>query len=137
MIHSKLAMMRKLCITLLALCFVMKTFSQDSLQTNKYYLQRSKQQKSIAKILLIGGGVITVLGIALSTSKQGTLNEFNSGALIASIGTASMIGSIPLFSAASRNKRKANLMIGTVNTPLVIPFGIGKKLIKLGIAISI
>lgn len=85
--------------------FCQQTDPKHSL-TQQDYLQKSKKQKTAAWILL-GGGVVLAVGapiLAISSdwSKQGTGYDVAFYA-----GCASILGSIPLFIAAGRNKRKA------------------------------
>jgi hypothetical protein len=79
-------------------------FSQSS--TQKDYLQKSKRQKTTAWVLLGGGFVVAVGSAILDVSSDWSKSE--TPYLVAiSTGGASMLGSIPLFIASGRNKRKA------------------------------
>jgi hypothetical protein len=78
------------------------------------YVQKSKHQKIAAWILLGGGVILTTAGTAKVISNTNLdpfngepLYKANSGDVLILVGTASMVGSIPLFIASSRNKRKA------------------------------
>lgn len=89
-------------ITTCSLC--QQTDSKHSL-TQQDYLQKSKKQKTAAWILLGGGAAIAVGAIILDVNSDWTKSE--TPYLVAlSVGGASMIGSIPLFIASGRNKRK-------------------------------
>ncbi|HVE61631.1 MAG TPA: hypothetical protein VNA26_07425 [Chitinophagaceae bacterium] len=82
---------------------------------NTDYQQKSKNQKTAAWIMLIGGTVATTIGFGVAVSggldcafgdprcgKDQTLAD-----VLAISGSAAMLGSIPLFIAAGRNKKKA------------------------------
>ena len=96
--------MKKISICILLLIFAATSFCQQtkSLQplTRKEYLAKSKTQKVFGFILL-GAGVTTLIII----SKGNT--DLNAVGPLAVIGTLSTLGSIPLFIASGRNKRKA------------------------------
>ncbi len=84
--------------------FCQQTDSSRSL-TPQDYLQKSKNQKTAARILLWGGAVVAVGAIILDVNSDWSKSE--TPYIVAfSTGCASMIGSIPLFLASKRNKRK-------------------------------
>jgi hypothetical protein len=82
-----------------------------------YYLKKSKSQKTAAWILLGGGALLTTVGIAVGVAETtevllGTFSteeqsSFSAGAALTFTGLAVMVGSIPLFIAAGKNRRKA------------------------------
>lgn len=82
--------------------------------TQTDFLRKSKNQKTAACVLLGIGTVVSMTGIAKVASNT-NLNPFNgepiykenSGDILLLIGTCAMLGSIPLFIAASKTKRKA------------------------------
>jgi len=85
--------------------FCQQTDFSQSL-TQKDYLQKSKKQKTAAWVLLGGGFALAVGGAILDASSDWTKSE--TPYLVAIfVGGASMVGSIPLFIASGRNKRKA------------------------------
>ena len=74
------------------------------------YVQKSKNQKIAGWILFGGGMILTAAGIskAISDNLLGEpLYETNTGEVLMLVGSASMLASIPLFIACSRNRRKA------------------------------
>lgn len=74
--------------------------------TQKDYLQKSKRQKTTAWTLLGGGFALAVGSSILDVSSDWSKSE--TPYLVAIFtGCASMLGSIPLFVASGRNKRKA------------------------------
>ena len=84
--------------------FCQQTDSSRSL-TSQDYLKKSKNQKTAAWILLGGGFALAVGASILDVSSDWSKSE--TPYLVAiSAGCASMLGSIPLFIAAGRNKRK-------------------------------
>lgn len=75
--------------------------------SQEFYLQKSKNQNSGAKVLLIGGAALIGGGLLIGDSKESTFSDAATGALIGAVGTLSCIGSIPLFIAANKNKNLA------------------------------
>lgn len=81
--------------------------------TQKDYLQKSKRQKTAAWVLLGVGVAVAVTAPILSLGNY--WNDFGNNSnesetpydVAFFIGCASMLGSIPLFIASGRNKRKA------------------------------
>lgn len=91
------------------------TTETPSLKTD--YLTKSKKQKTAAIVLVAGGGILTSIAAVISTREvvedfasifTGEETKKSAAVPILGIaGLAAMGGSIPLFIAASRNKRKA------------------------------
>lgn len=85
--------------------------------TSKDYLQKSKHQKTAAWILF-GGGSTLVLAGAISMNGEawgdaifgGDNSKINTGSTLFLAGLGCGLGSIPLFIAGARNKRKAEEM---------------------------
>lgn len=114
--------MKKQIVIMLLLAISVTTFSQsiDSLKpfTNSDYLKKSKRQQNAAWIFAGGGAVLlgTGLAIGLRDASDALLGLFEgetespsaTGEILFYTGTASLLASIPLFIAASKNKRKAN-----------------------------
>jgi hypothetical protein len=101
--------MRKFFICTMLLLMTASSFCQqtDANQslTRQDYLKKSKNQKTAAWILLGGGFALAVGASILDVSSDWSKSE--TPYLVAiSAGCASMLGSIPLFIAAGRNKRK-------------------------------
>ncbi|TMI96312.1 MAG: hypothetical protein E6H08_04635 [Bacteroidetes bacterium] len=71
------------------------------------YLVKSKNQKTAAWILLGGGAALIGTGFLIGDSKNSTFDDAVNGAFLGAIGTLSTIGSIPLFIASGKNKRRA------------------------------
>jgi len=82
-------------------------FSQDREQ----FLLKSKHQHDAALTLLIGGGALLaggiIWGITLTNTDNTSFAKLDGPGALALGGFAAMVGSIPLFIASSRNKKKA------------------------------
>jgi len=72
-------------------------------QTRQEYFQKSNNQR-IGGFVLLGAGIA---GIAAVSSGNAS---FNTTGTVALLGSAAILGSIPLFLAAHRNKKKAMRM---------------------------
>ena len=97
-------------MTALLLSSSFKTFSQAqpaeiTVSPKEELLKKSKSQKTAAFILL-GVGTATFF-IAGAQSASNILEKTSSSDAIAVVGLGAMVGSIPLFIAAKRNKNKA------------------------------
>lgn len=107
------------CLWLLTQTVVAQSADQPVL-SKADYLKKSKNQSTAAWILVGGGAAMvsvgTIIGItdgakALGSIFSGETEEpSNAGPILFYTGAAAMLGSIPLFIASSRNKRKANSM---------------------------
>jgi len=99
--------MKRIMICAMLLILAATSFSQTTEPTTPStpltsadYLKKSKAQKTFGFILL-GVGAVTLVSIS------GGNTDLNSVGTLAGIGVASALGSIPLFIASGRNKRKA------------------------------
>ena len=106
--------MKKALFVLMLVATVACGFSQHSNNAkppvNLGYIQKSKQQKIAGWILFGGGMILTTVGTAkvISDNLLGEpLYKTNTGEVLMLVGSASMLSSIPLFIACSRNRRKA------------------------------
>ena len=108
--------MRKIIVLMAALIAVNSLFSQqtqkDSVQhgTKDYYLQKSKRQKSGAWAFLIGGTALMGAGLLIGDSKNADFGQAGTGAVMFGLGFLADLGSIPLFIASSKNKKRAMKM---------------------------
>lgn len=105
--------MKKQLFFILLLTVAINSFSQSYPKKNpeskEYFLQKSKQQKTAAWILLSGGTVLFVGGYTLFVYEglQGDGVQSAKAKLdiaLFFVGGAAMISSVPLFIAAARNK---------------------------------
>jgi len=92
-----------------AASFSQQTNSQTAL-TKEDYLKKSKNQKTTAWVMLGGGAAFILVGDLIGNSKESSFSDAGTGFIIAGVGALSMLGSIPLFIASGRNKRKAMSM---------------------------
>src|SRR5205809_5902274 len=113
--------MKKILIFCLMLSFSGKAFSQvDTTAPNTSikadYLRKSKNQKTIAWVLLGSGTAMMVTGLILSGNAAnndpfGTLTgsneEANTGVILFAVGGVAGLTSIPFFVAGSKNKQRA------------------------------
>jgi hypothetical protein len=102
--------MKKIILIMLLLTMSATSFSQPKTETSTVkadYLQKSKNHKATAWVMLGGGAAFILLGDLIGNSKKSSFSDAGTGFVIAGIGALSMLGSIPLFIAASGNKRKA------------------------------
>ena len=76
--------------------------------TREDYLQKSKNQKTAAWVLLGGGSALIIGGLLIGNGKDASFSAAGAGVVMGAAGFLSMVGSIPLFIASGRNKRKAN-----------------------------
>jgi hypothetical protein len=97
----------------LVLLFAANCFSQAALKTD--YLQKSKNQKTAAWVLLGFGAALDIAGIITTASNANKEFNFtdpesvNHGGEIAlyAVGTACLAGSLTLFILSKNNKKKA------------------------------
>lgn len=76
--------------------------------TKADYLKKSKKQKTIAWLMLAGGTTVGLIGLS-QINLAGSDGDINNtpGTVMFFTGLGSAIASIPLFSASSRNKKRA------------------------------
>ena len=106
--------MKKALFLLMLIATTACGFSQHSTNAkpavNTDYVQKSQQQKIAGWILFGGGVILTTVGGAKVISDNlfwEPLDKTNPGEVLMLVGSVSMLASIPLFIACSRNRRKA------------------------------
>jgi len=105
--------MKKIIFFVIALASVSSLLGQqtqtDSVKygTKEYYLQKSKRQKTGARVLVIGGTALMATGLLIGDSKNADFGQAGTGAIIFGLGFLADMGSIPLFIASSKNKKRA------------------------------
>ena len=110
--------MKKIIICLLLITWSVASFSQQTTTskpplTKADYLKKSKSQKTGAWLLVGGGAAMMAIALTIPIKESNDPftyinNGYTGGGVILSlIGTLSALGSIPLFIASARNKRKA------------------------------
>ncbi len=97
--------MKSTFITLLLLCSI-TVFSQKPTSVNTDYLKKSKNQKTVAWILVSGGLLSTAIGSVQFNNGDGTAGNSRNTVFLVT-GLAAIGTSIPLFIASSKNKKKA------------------------------
>jgi hypothetical protein len=108
--HQKQNYMKKIIILTTLLIVATTTFSQQTKTTQALtkqdYLQKSKNQKTSARVLLGGGTVLMGAAFLIGDRKQSSFSDAGTGVVIGGIGFLAALGSIPIFIASGRNKRK-------------------------------
>ncbi len=105
--------MKIFCLIFLFTFTVGSCFGQATKSTNTKndYLKKSRNQKTAAWVLLGGGFVVTMVGVGVASNNfwediiTGKESARGTGAAIT--GLALMAGSVPLFIASGKNRRKA------------------------------
>jgi hypothetical protein len=86
-------------------------FYHDSIQTAEYFLQKSKNQRTAAWVILGGGAALSIVGIIGLASNTVEMFYENTPAdtyaFLTVAGAGIALGSIPLFIASGRNYKKA------------------------------
>jgi hypothetical protein len=83
-----------------------------AIRSGEWYRQRARNQKTAAWLMLGGGTVLALYGLQKATNAPiiipyGTGKEAKTGAILFFSGAGTVLGSIPLFIASARNRRKA------------------------------
>lgn len=110
------------------------------------YLQKAKTQKTVAWIMLGGGALLTTIGIAtyprnydiiFGTNSPGEDARASTSAGLVVVGGLSMLGSIPIFIAAGKNKFRAKLTMASQKTAFGVPGNVSKKIPGITLSIPI
>ena len=132
--------MRKMFCLIVLSTIVSTVFSQPTTSIQTDYLQKSKKQKTAAFVLLGGGAALAVVGTAIGSNSwddeiasivgEGENdNSYMAGGIMMVTGLAAMVGSVPLFIASARNKKKAHAASASIKLetmPVVYRQGISK-----------
>jgi hypothetical protein len=119
-------------------------------------LQKSKKQKTAAWIMLGGGAGIALAGLVIMAkdARQETAGllitvftlgtvipeepkKSAAGPVLAIAGSGAMLGSIALFNASGKNKRKYNLMLKDETVFINPQLNIKEHLLSLGVKINL
>jgi hypothetical protein len=115
-------------IAVLLLCNCLLAHSQD----RDFLLQKAKKQKKAGVIMLSAGGATALVGTILvfANADKELVNVFTEdkndagfviGTMMLLTGSASVIGSIPLFIASSKNYKKADARVSLDFRNLRVP----------------
>lgn len=114
---------------------------------NAAFLNKSRKQKTAAWILLSGGLITTGVGVVLASTDavvtvidagfNGNSTMDPTGPIISVTGLAMMAGSIPLFIAGAKNKRKAFLSVDKEKVGFGIPDMHNKSITGIKLTIGI
>lgn len=104
--------MKKICISLLALCLAWQVAAQEqpALKDRDYYLTKSRNQKTTGWILA-GAGVAMMLGGVAMAESTNDWADFD-GVFVMLAGIPVSLSSIPFFISSGNNKAKAAAMVG-------------------------
>jgi len=110
--------MKKIIVMTMLLIVSATSFSQpvtNPVQTTKTdYHQKGKNQKDIAWVLVGGGAVVLSITALANSGIDFTGPKKKSPTVLIGIGAVCMAGSIPLFIASAKNKRKAKAMSASI-----------------------
>jgi hypothetical protein len=136
--------MKKLIIALTFICLMNNIQAQEepkkniknmsNIELNKYYKKKGKNQIAGGFTLLGAGIVINAISITSVTNNLYAAEEAGVGLII---GTASMLGSIPLFIIGSKNKNRARILIQDSNIPVSLESNRNIPLKSVGIKFPI
>ena len=99
--------MKKHFSTILLLFLAFSVFSQEIVKNREYFSAKSKRQRSGGGVMLIGGAALIGAGFLIGDRKESSFDDAATGAILGGVGVLLMVGSVPVFIASSKNKRKA------------------------------
>ncbi len=122
--------MKQVIILTLLFAIVIVSFAQPAVPKHspEYYTTKSKNQKKVANIMLIGGAACTAIGILIPKGEVTdpgfifTTQYKNDGirGTFGGVGILSMLSSIPFYLLSAKNKRKANAATVSLNNQNVL-----------------
>ena len=107
--------MKKIVLCLILLLFIVKSFCQTPVTSKDYYLEKSKTKKTAGWFMLVGGAIITTIGIAsfgsntVDVPDDADLEINLLPAFLTVVGIGTTIGSIPFFIKSKKYARRAAL----------------------------
>jgi hypothetical protein len=108
------------------------------IELGQYYQQKSKKLKTTGWVLLgAGAGLFTSSILIANNSNYYNDASFNFSVFAFLIGTGSMVASIPVFVAGSKNKGRAEILLRQNNIPISLESNRNIPLKSVGIGISI
>jgi len=103
--------MKKATLLAILLVILVTSFGQQitssPVSAGQDYLTKAKSQKKTAKTLLIGGGALIATSIIVLAPGTVSFDGMVPLLALAGVGGVSALGSIPLFIASGKNKRRA------------------------------
>jgi len=121
-------------ITALLVFMILVTSHSIFAQTKDSYLLKSSHQKTAAWLMLSGGTSLVIIGSLVELNNVVDFfgrqhnNSLVTGGILVITGGAIMLGSIPLFIAASKNKHAAmNLSFANQPVPSLVKNLIGNR----------
>lgn len=102
-----------------------------------FYMKRSKNYRAAGWSTLIGGVVLSGVGLLISASSSASFNQAETGVVIMGIGALSGIVSIPFMISATVNKHKAKLMLDNQKTGFGVPSNVGKDVTGISMVIPL
>ena len=121
---------------------------QNGLAASTYRL-KAKKQKTAAWVCLGSGFVMMTTAAVISGTKatgdmittlvfgEEEQSNYSGETILAVIGGAAMLGSIPLFIGAANNKHKAKLMMTEQKTAIGLPIAIPKTIPSLTLRVAL
>ena len=101
-------------VTSMQICFAQDTANLKSqpLYVKEDYLKKSKHQKTAAIVMVSVGAAMFITGAAIAASEMEIMGSSSgsgdaAAGVIAATGVAAMLGSIPLFISAKKNRKRA------------------------------
>ena len=114
--------------------FITKNYCQNAetpALSKTYYLQKSKTQKTVARVLVVSGLGMMITGAVINGSQNlenmagglvgETPTDENKGLWLCCVGGAAAITSIPFFISSHKNKKRG-ASIGLSNQNIHVPF---------------
>jgi hypothetical protein len=99
--------MKKYFTAILLLLFSVSVFSQEVVKNKEYYSAKSKKQKTTGWVMLGGGAALIGAGFLIGNRAESSFDDAATGGLLGGVGVLLMLGSIPVFIASGKSKRKA------------------------------
>ena len=115
--------MKRIVLFVMLLLVMSTAFSQqlpsNQPLTKQDYLKKSNNQNTVGWVLLAGGVGLIGTGLLIGNGDETSFDDAASGGIIAGLGVASALVSIPVFLASTRKKNKAmQLSAGVKRCPL-------------------
>ena len=112
--------MKKTGILIWILAMFQSSIAQQVPQQNQdfynYLMKKSKNQKTTANVLLLGGGTLMVTGMLIglaNAAPDGSEEGLAAAGTMAGVGFLSMVASVPFYiSSATKRQKARELMVG-------------------------